>query len=137
MFPTSAPPIDTPTHPPYLAALMTGHPENMQVVELTPAAADRLKAMQAESDAAHGQSLRVWVEHGGCSGSQYGMEFTRPHDGDIAIDAHGVQVLVEPASAPFLQGSVIDYEDSLAESGFKIRNPNARQSCGCGRSFEA
>ena len=68
---------------------------------------------------------------------QYEMVFDQRRPDDLASEHHGVTVLVDPASAGYLRGAVIDFSDGLNESGFKISNPNARQSCGCGKSFEA
>jgi iron-sulfur cluster assembly accessory protein len=84
-----------------------------------------------------GKALRVYVEQGGCSGMQYGMVFDQPRDGDWRAEQHGVPVLVDAFSADYLRGCVIDFSDALTGGGFKISNPNAKQNCGCGKSFEA
>ena len=68
---------------------------------------------------------------------QYGLQFDEQREGDTAAQCGGVTVLVDAYSADYLKGAVIDYKDDLNDSGFKIQNPNARQSCGCGNSFEA
>jgi iron-sulfur cluster assembly accessory protein len=106
------------------------------VVTVTPGAAEQLRMMQARPENA-GKHLRVYIEGGGCSGMQYGMVFDERRDGDAFVECHGVGVAVDSFSANYLRGSVIDFSDSLNDGGFKIRNPNARQSCGCGKSFEA
>jgi iron-sulfur cluster assembly accessory protein len=93
--------------------------------------------MQAEQAENAGKNLRVYIEEGGCSGMQYGMTFDEKREGDLAGEFFGVSVLVDAFSAQYLQGAVIDYSDALTGGGFKIKNPNARQSCGCGKSFEA
>ncbi|SRR5947207_1346632 len=111
--------------------------ENSAVVTLTDSAADHLKALLANGTENAGKALRVFVEGGGCSGMQYGMVFDDCRDDDFSVEIHGVSVLVDPFSANYLRGSVIDYKDELNGGGFKISNPNARQSCGCGKSFEA
>lgn len=80
--------------------------------------------------------LRVYVEKGGCSGMQYGMVFDEQREGDRVTAHDGVSVLVDAFSATYVQGAVVDFDDALTGGGFKIRNPNARQSCGCGNSFE-
>ena len=81
--------------------------------------------------------LRLFVQKGGCSGYSYGMSLAeRVEDGDWVGEFGGVKVLVDPASAPVLEGVQIDYVESLQGSGFAIRNPNAVRSCGCGNSFE-
>ena len=84
-----------------------------------------------------GKALRVYVEGGGCSGMQYGMVFDEKRADDIANEFFGVSVLVDPFSANYLRGSIVDFSDALTGGGFKITNPQAKQSCGCGKSFEA
>lgn len=82
------------------------------------------------------KTLRVFVEEGGCSGLQYGIVFDEKRDDDHALEFFGETVLVDNFSADYLRGAVVDYHDGLNDAGFKIRNPNAKQSCGCGNSFE-
>jgi iron-sulfur cluster assembly accessory protein len=82
-----------------------------------------------------GKPLRIYVEGGGCSGMQYGMVFDERRDGDVAGEFFGVKVVVDPVSAEHMQGTVVDFSDELNDGGFKIANPKARQSCGCGKSF--
>jgi len=84
-----------------------------------------------------GKSLRVYVEQGGCSGMQYGMVFDEQRDGDLTGGQTGADVFVDPISAQYLRGTVIDFSDDLTAGGFKITNPNAKESCGCGKSFSA
>jgi len=82
--------------------------------------------------------LRVAIQGGGCSGFQYALGFDRgPQDGDNQIEMHGVTVVVDPFSAPYLVGSEIDYVDALMGAGFAINNPNVQAACGCGSSFQA
>lgn len=107
------------------------------VVTLTDSAARELKSMGERDPANTGKHLRVFVEAGGCSGLQYGMVFDEVRDGDIQAEFHGVRVLVDEFSGAYLKGAVVDFSDELSGGGFKITNPNARQSCGCGKSFEA
>jgi len=83
-----------------------------------------------------GKHLRVYVEQGGCSGMQYGLVFDQQRDGDIASESDGVTVLVDAFSAKYLRGGIVDFSDTLTGGGFKFTNPNARHSCGCGKSFE-
>lgn len=106
-------------------------------VSLTKNAADEIQSMRNKQPENAGKVLRIYVEAGGCSGLQYGMTFDEKREGDHHTEFHGVGVLVDPVSAEYLQGTVIDFVDSLNDGGFKISNPRARQSCGCGRSFEA
>jgi iron-sulfur cluster assembly accessory protein len=107
------------------------------VISLTESAAEQIRTMLAQEPEHAGKALRVYVEGGGCSGMQYGMVFDQKRDQDVASDFFGVSVLVDPFSATYLRGVTIDYSDALTGGGFKISNPNARQSCGCGKSFEA
>ena len=107
------------------------------VVSLTESAATHIQSMMAGETEHAGKTLRVYVEGGGCSGMQYGMVFDEKRDDDIVSEFFGVNVLVDPFSADYVRGAVIDYVDALTGGGFKISNPNARQSCGCGKSFEA
>lgn len=81
--------------------------------------------------------LRLFVERGGCAGMQYGMKLDLPRDADELVPAGSVRVMIDPDSAKYLRGIRIDYQDTLNDSGFKIENPNALRSCGCGTSFEA
>ncbi len=111
--------------------------ENEAVVSVTENAANEIKSVIAKEKENAGKFLRVYVESGGCSGLQYGMVFDEKRADDLASDFHGVSVLVDPFSANYLRGSVVDFSDELTGGGFKITNPNAKQSCGCGKSFEA
>ncbi|GAB6067997.1 iron-sulfur cluster insertion protein ErpA [Methylothermus subterraneus] len=80
--------------------------------------------------------LRVYITGGGCSGFQYGFTFDeRAAEDDTVIEKHGVTVLVDSMSLPYLQGAEIDYKEDLAGARFVIRNPNAKTTCGCGSSF--
>ena len=107
------------------------------VVSLTESAANQVKAMLAKEPDHTGKGLRVYVENGGCSGMKYGMVFDEQREGDLVGEHYGVAVVVDHFSAKYIRGAVVDYSDSLTSGGFKIANPNARQSCGCGKSFEA
>ena len=107
------------------------------VVTLTQSAAEHIRSMQSEQTESAGKALRIYVEGGGCSGLQYGMVFDEKRDGDLAFESLGVPVVVDATSAEYVRGAVIDYSDALTAGGFKIQNPRARSSCGCGKSFEA
>jgi len=106
------------------------------VVGLTARAAAECKSLLSLPENA-GKNFRVYVEQGGCSGMQYGMVFDEQRDGDLAAGQHGVAVLVDPISAQYLRGTIVDFSDELTGGGFKITNPNAKESCGCGKSFAA
>ena len=105
------------------------------VVSVTQNAAEEIKSLltQPENTAKH---LRVFVEQGGCSGMQYSMTFDEQRSDDLVSSQYGVTILVDPFSAKYIQGAVVDFSDAMSGGGFKITNPNARQSCGCGKSFE-
>jgi len=106
------------------------------VISLTPGAAAEVKNILTQPENA-GKNLRVYVEQGGCSGMQYSMIFDEKRPDDLSAEMHGVSVLVDPFSAKYLRGTVVDFSNDLTSGGFKISNPNAKQSCGCGKSFEA
>ncbi|MEW6302092.1 MAG: iron-sulfur cluster assembly accessory protein [Verrucomicrobiota bacterium] len=107
------------------------------VVRLTDDAVNQIKTILSSEPENAGKHLRIYVERGGCSGLQYGMVFDEKRDNDHVVDFNGVCVLVDEFSANYVRGATVDYSDSLTGGGFKIVNPNARQSCGCGKSFEA
>lgn len=107
------------------------------VVTLTESAARQIATMLSEDKEHAGKNLRVFVEAGGCSGMQYGMVFDEKRDDDLSADYNGVGVVVDPFSANYIRGAVIDFSDELTGGGFKINNPNAHSSCGCGKSFQA
>lgn len=105
-------------------------------VLITATAAQKLKEVRDQKGLA-AAGLRVFVSGGGCSGLQYGMAFeTEGEPDDIVFESAGVSVYVDPVSITYLQGATIDYVDSLMGGGFKIENPNAVSSCGCGHSFK-
>ena len=106
------------------------------MIEITADAALELRRLLAEKQANAGTGLRLMVERGGCAGLQYAMTLGLPAADDTVVERDGVKFIVEAASADYLRGSKVDYEDSLNDSGFKIHNPNAARSCGCGTSFE-
>ena len=106
------------------------------MINISPIAADKLENIMDEKGLDN-HSLRVFVSGGGCSGLSYGMTFAEaPEAGDQVFEANGVKVIVDPGSFPYLNGAEIDYIDSLMGGGFRIDNPNAVSSCGCGHSFK-
>jgi iron-sulfur cluster assembly accessory protein len=107
------------------------------LIELTPRAAAKIVELQSEEPDGDAAVLRVAVQGGGCSGFEYALGFDRgAQEGDHELEMHGVRVVVDPFSAPYLQGATIDFLDGLQESGFKIDNPNVTSACGCGHSFQ-
>lgn len=106
------------------------------MITLSPKAAIALKELIAKKEAAPTAGLRLAIERGGCAGLAYTMRVSEPEEGDTCIEQDGARVLVAADSMEHLSGSVLDYSDSLSDAGFKITNPNAARSCGCGTSFE-
>lgn len=104
-------------------------------VELTEVAAQKVRAL-LEQEGRTDLRLRVAVQPGGCSGLIYQLYFDeRQLDGDAVRDFDGVEVIVDRMSVPYLEGSTIDFEDTIEKQGFSIDNPNAQGSCACGDSF--
>jgi iron-sulfur cluster assembly accessory protein len=104
-------------------------------VLLTDTAAVKVKSL-LEQEGRDDLQLRIAVQPGGCSGLRYQLFFDeRSLDGDIVRDFHGVSVVVDRMSAPYLGGAVIDFVDTIEKQGFTIDNPNAHGSCACGDSF--
>ncbi|HEX9371542.1 MAG TPA: iron-sulfur cluster assembly accessory protein [Roseiflexaceae bacterium] len=108
------------------------------VLSISEVAAQRLQSMMREKEL-EGYGLRVFVSGGGCSGLQYGMTFDDElREGDAEWQSHGLRLIVDPISANYLRGASIDFQqDNMLAGAFKIDNPNAVASCGCGHSFRA
>lgn len=105
------------------------------VLSITPAAAGKVRELlEQENDP--GLALRVFVAGGGCSGLQYGMTLDEEQEGDTVISQGEFKVLVDEMSLGYINGSEVDYVDSLMGAGFTVNNPNAVSSCGCGHSFK-
>ncbi len=110
----------------------------MSLIQVTESAASQIKRLLDAEGKAATHALRMKVVGGGCSGLQYQLSFDpNLKESDSQIDSAGVRVVVDEKSALYLVGTTLDYVDSLMESGFKIQNPNAKNSCGCGQSFSA
>ncbi|MEZ4666955.1 MAG: iron-sulfur cluster insertion protein ErpA [Anaerolineae bacterium] len=111
-------------------------PEIAPLLSVTPAAVQVIANLLEQRNIPN-HSLRVFVSGGGCSGMQYGMAFEEViNDFDKSVTVDGVRLVVDPTSLMYLQGATIDYVDSLMGGGFRIDNPNAVSSCGCGHSFK-
>ena len=105
------------------------------VITLTDSAVSKVKELIA-AESEENLALRVAVRPGGCSGFSYEMFFdTDRAADDLAVEVGGVNVVVDPSSAPLLKGATLDFKDGLQGAGFSINNPNATRSCGCGQSF--
>ena len=106
------------------------------ILTVTPSAVEVIKNLLEQREIPN-HALRVFVSGGGCSGMQYGMAFqeeAEEHDTVVYADS-GVRLLIDPTSIMYLQGATVDYVDTLIGGGFRIDNPNAVSSCGCGHSF--
>ena len=105
------------------------------VITLTDAAAEKIKSMMAK-EGKEGYALRFGVATGGCAGLSYEMRFQKsPYENDKVLEQGNLKIFINPESLKFLDGIQIHYVDTLKESGFQYRNPNAKSSCGCGTSF--
>ena len=103
-----------------------------QPVKITPAAAAHITRLMAKSDA---YGLRIGLKKGGCAGMEYTMDLAASAEAhDAVVEAQGARVLIAPTAQMFLFGTEINYENGLLESGFRFRNPNVSESCGCGES---
>jgi iron-sulfur cluster assembly protein len=105
------------------------------VLTVTPTAVQTIRTLLEQREIPN-HALRVFVSGGGCSGMQYGMAFEESaKDYDTVVDVEGVRLLIDATSMMYLEGATIDFVDSLMGGGFRIDNPNAVSSCGCGHSF--
>src|SRR5260370_39523727 len=104
-------------------------------LSITPAAADKVRELlEQENDPS--LALRIFVAGGGCSGLQYGMTLDEEQEGDTVITQGEFKVLVDEMSLGYINGSEVDYVDSLMGAGFTVHNPNSVSTCGCGHSFK-
>lgn len=119
----------------------TGHAEqdqpqaSPQPVIFTDAAVAKIRQFLDSKEEARGKHLRIFVQGGGCSGFEYGFTFDVEKAGDVKLVQGDVEILVDLFSLPYLEGSQVDYKESLMGSGFSVTNPNAKGTCGCGHSF--
>ena len=104
------------------------------MISMTEQAARKIQALLTEKGVADG-GLRVKVVGGGCSGLTYKMEIDQPRDGDKVFEHNGVKLVVDRKSFLYLKGTELDYQEELMASGFNLRNPNVKRTCGCGSSF--
>lgn len=105
-------------------------------ITLTETASTKLKELIEKNGSAESTYLRVYVAGGGCSGMSYGLALdNKVHDGDEVLQNNGVKIVVDPNSKEYVDGSNVDYVESVAGSGFMLSNPNNWSTCGCGKSF--
>ena len=105
------------------------------MITMTEIAISKVKAL-SEQEENKGKALRFFVEGGGCSGFQYSLKFDDVQETDTKLEFDGVSIVIDAESVDYLKGTAIDWTESLQGEGFKISNPNAKSSCGCGSSFE-
>lgn len=105
------------------------------MVTLTDIAADKVRGFIAAQESGNEVGLRVGVRGGGCSGFQYALALDEPREDDNVFEHAGIRILVDPASLRYVDGSEVDYTESMMGSGFEVNNPNVVASCGCGSSF--
>ena len=105
------------------------------MIQVTNSAAEGLVAMLREKGV-DSSGLRLSVERGGCAGLQYAMELGEPTEGDLTVTAGEAKFFVDEASLAHLDGCTLDFSDDLTGAGFRVINPRAARSCGCGTSFE-
>jgi iron-sulfur cluster assembly protein len=106
------------------------------MITLTERAAAELKKLLSAKGEGDGAGLCLAVQKGGCAGWQYEMRVGMPTEGDVLVEDHGARVIVAADSVERLRGCEVDFSDDLSDSGFKVHNPRAARSCGCGTSFE-
>ena len=106
------------------------------MITLSPKAAHKVRDLLAAKQR-DDLALRIYVSAGGCRGFSYGMAWDSPAEDDAVFEQDGVRVLVDPASAPYLDGAEVDFAEALMGGGFTIQNPNAASTCGCGQSFKS
>jgi len=106
------------------------------VITFTDRGAEKVQEILDSQNAdAATSGLRVGVRGGGCSGFQYALAFDTERDGDQIFEDHGLRLLVDGPSLPYVRGAVVDYAENLQGAGFKVENPNVVAACGCGSSF--
>jgi iron-sulfur cluster assembly protein len=123
--------VAPPASPPLVESVRVA---DERLVQLTEAAGRKVSALIVREN--QGAYLRAAISGGGCNGLSYKLRFTpTPKRGDLLVRTAGVEVLVDPKTALYLKGTLIDYSSALIAGGFKFTNPNAKASCSCGESF--
>lgn len=106
------------------------------MINVTQSAAQQLRSLLEAQPAPAHQGLRVQIAKGGCSGLQYEMRLDEKKADDSVVERDGVEFFVDRESASYLNGATLDFQEGLTGAGFRIVNPNAARTCGCGTSFE-
>ena len=107
------------------------------MINVTDNAVRQLQSLLSQRSEDSQKGLRVHVAKGGCSGLHYEMTLDGRKNGDAIVERDGVHFFIDDESVPFLRGATLDFSDGLTGTGFRIVNPNASRTCGCGSSFEA
>lgn len=107
------------------------------MIDVTDNAVRQLRSLLSQKAENSQNGLRVHVAKGGCSGMHYEMTLDARKSGDAIVERDGVQFFIDDQSVPYLRGATLDFTDGLTGTGFRIVNPNASRTCGCGSSFEA
>jgi iron-sulfur cluster assembly protein len=107
------------------------------MINVTDNAVRQLQSLLSQRTENSRKGLRVQVAKGGCSGLHYEMTLDERKDGDAVVERDGMQFFIDDDSVPYLRGATLDFSDGLTAAGFRIVNPNAPRTCGCGSSFEA
>lgn len=110
--------------------------EQDRILDATPAATEKIRELR-DREGLEEKGLRVRVVGGGCHGFSYALGFDDPKENDTILEIGGVEFLIDKFSTPYLMGASVDFVDGLNGAGFKIGNPNAKSTCGCGESFTA
>ncbi|MFW5929621.1 MAG: iron-sulfur cluster insertion protein ErpA [Halobacteriota archaeon] len=107
-----------------------------RLLSITQEGAEKARDLM-ESQDLEGYGVRIYVKQGGCSGYSYGMQFDdEVDDTDHVVEHRGVRLIVDEHSAEYIEGSTVDYVETLESTGFDVQNPNAESTCGCGESFK-
>ena len=109
--------------------------ENIELINLTSAAEEQVRALLAAEEDVEGLGLRLGIKGGGCSGLSYVLELSEKDEKDTVLEFEGFQVFLDPKSTIYLSGIVLDYQSGLQGKGFVFQNPMASNTCGCGESF--
>ena len=105
------------------------------MINVTSMAQKKISEFKAGNEDFKNKTFRVFVQGGGCGGFQYGFTFDEMQDGDSLVENNGVEVLIDESSMQYIENSTLDYVDDFRGSGFNVENPQATDSCGCGKSF--
>ena len=116
--------------------LITRQPYFPEMINVTDSAVQQLQSLLSQRAQNSRKGLRVQVAKGGCSGLHYEMTLDEKQDGDAVVERNGMQFFIDGSSVPYLRGATLDFSDGLTGTGFRVVNPNASRTCGCGSSFE-